>query len=395
MPLSGPVQLTQRTGSDITPVHVGDGIVHSLGEIVAAACADRQPSRALFVCDSNVRAFADRAISSLERAGIVTSVLQVDASEGWKSLASVEDICRALAAFHADRDALVVAVGGGVVGDVAGFAAASWMRGVRWIQVPTTLLGMVDAALGGKTAVNLAMPDGTLAKNMVGAIWQPRAVVSDVESLGSLPERALRAGLAECVKHAMLADAGLVDGLAGIVAVRSGGPEARARAVSLVARAAQVKLDIVERDERERDDRMLLNLGHTFAHAIEACEPDRWLHGEAVSIGLVAAMGAAAEDGRRGAGASRPIDADVESIRGCLASLGLPTSLGPSADWSRMREAMRSDKKRRGGALTLILPRGGCGAGADIVTDAPDALVDAGFAAIGMRLLKAASVNVR
>jgi 3-dehydroquinate synthase len=395
MSLSGSLQLTQRAGSAITPVHVGDGIVDGLGEIVAAACADRRPSRAYVICDSNVRAFADRAISSLERTGVAASVLPVEASEQWKALASVEELCRALAAERADRDALVVAVGGGVVGDVAGFVAASWMRGVRWIAVPTTLLGMVDAALGGKTAVNLAMPDGTLVKNMVGAIWQPRAVVSDVDSLASLPERALRAGLAECVKHAILADAALLDGLADVVSVRNGGPEARARAVTLIARAAQVKLDIVARDERERDERMLLNLGHTFAHSIEACEPDRWLHGEAVSIGLVAAMGAAAEHGRRGSEAQRPTDADVESIRSCLSGLGLPTELPPSTDWTRMREAMRSDKKRRGGGLTLILPRGAGGAGADIVADAPDALVDAGFAAIGMRSLKAASANVR
>jgi 3-dehydroquinate synthase len=165
--------------------------------------------------------------------------------------------------------------------------------------------------------------------------------------------------------------------------------------VTLIARAAQVKLGIVARDERERDERMLLNLGHTFAHVIEACEPGRWLHGEAVSIGLVAAMGAAAEHGRLGAEAPRPTDADVESIRCCLAGVGLPTELPPATDWARMREAMRSDKKRRGGGLTLIVPRGAGGAGADIVADAPDALVDAGFAAIGMRSLKAASANVR
>lgn len=395
MSLSGALQLTQRAGGAITPVHVGDGIVDGLGEIVAAACANRRPSRAFVICDSNVRAFADRAISSLERTGLVTSALHVDASEGWKTLASVEEICRALAVERADRDTIVIAVGGGVLGDVAGFVAASWMRGVRWIQVPTTLLGMVDAALGGKTAVNLRMPDGTLAKNMVGAIWQPRAVVSDVESLVSLPERALRAGLAECVKHAILADAGLQEGLPEILAMRTGGPEARARAVSLVARSAQVKLDIVARDERERDDRMLLNLGHTFAHSIEACEPGRWLHGEAVSIGLVAAVAAAAEDGRRGASAPRPTEADVQSIRSCLAGLGLPTELEPSAPWTRMRNAMHSDKKRRGGGLTLILPRGGLGEGADIVHDAPDVLVDAGFAAIGLRSLKTGSVNVR
>jgi len=189
----------------------------------------------------------------------------VHSSEQWKTLSAVEELSRALASAGADRDALVVAVGGGVVGDVAGFIAASWMRGVRWIAVPTTLLGMVDAALGGKTAVNLSMADGTLAKNMIGAIWQPRAVVSDVSSLASLPERALRAGIAECVKHAMLADAGLLDDLAGLASLHRADAHARAGAVQAIARAAQVKLDIVARDEREHEDRMLLNLGHTLA----------------------------------------------------------------------------------------------------------------------------------
>ena len=394
MSLTGPLLLTQRAGSVVTPVHVGDGIVDSIGEIAAAACSDRRPSVACVLHDSNVRAFADRAISSLERTGVRVVGIPVIASERRKTLAAVEHFSRALAAAGADRDALVVAVGGGVVGDVAGFVAASWMRGVRWIQVPTTLLGMVDAALGGKTGVNLELADGTLAKNMIGAVWQPRAIVSDVSSLASLPERTLRAGIAECVKHAILADAGLLDDLPTLAALA--GPEAGARAdaVRAIARAAQVKLDIVARDEREHDERMLLNLGHTFAHAIEACHPDRWLHGEAVAIGLVAAVGAAAEQGRGGV-AHRPCDADVESIRSCLSSLGLPTELPASSPWDRIRPAMRSDKKRRGGGLTLILPRGGAGSGADIVRDAPDAIVDAGLAAIGMRLLKAESANVR
>ena len=395
MSLTGALLLTQRAGNVVTPVHVGDGVVDGLGEIAAAACADRRPSRAFVIHDSNVSAFADRAISSLERTGLRVVAVPVQSSERWKTLSAVEELSRALASAGADRDALVVAVGGGVVGDVAGFVAASWMRGVRWIAVPTTLLGMVDAALGGKTAVNLGMPDGTLAKNMIGAIWQPRAVVSDVSSLASLPERALRAGIAECVKHAVLADEGLVGELPALAALGGADAQAREHGARAIARAAQVKLDIVARDEREHGDRMLLNLGHTFAHAIEACEPGRWLHGEAVAIGLVAAMGAAQEDGRRGADAPRPTGQDVDSIRRCLAAAGLPTVLPVSAPWDRMREAMRSDKKRRGGGLTLILPRGGPGAGADIVLDAPDALVDAGFSAIGMPSLKPQSANVR
>lgn len=395
MPLTGPLLLTQRAGSAVTPVHIGDGIVDGLGEIVAAACADRRPSLAYVIHDANVRAVAERAVASLERTGLRAVTASVHATERWKTLAAVQELSRALHAAGADRDALVIAVGGGIVGDVAGFVAASWMRGVRWIQVPTTLLGMVDAALGGKTGVNLELPDGALAKNMIGAIWQPRAVVSDVSSLVSLPPRALRAGVAECVKHAMLADARMLDELPGLVALAGADSAARSRAASTIARAAHVKLDIVARDEREREERMLLNLGHTFAHAIEACEPDRWLHGEAVAIGLVAATAAAAEQGRQGAVAPRPTASDVEALKSCLGALGLPTALSADSPWARIRGAMRSDKKRQGGGITLILPRGGAGAGADIVRDAPDALVDAGFAAIGMRSLKPASANVR
>ena len=395
MSLTGPLLLTQRAGSVVTPVHVGGGIVDGLGEVAGVACADRQPSLVCVLHDSNVRPFAGRAIASLESAGLQVNAIPVIASERRKTLAAVEYFSRALASAGADRDTLVVAVGGGLVGDIAGFVAASWMRGVRWIQVPTTLLGMVDAALGGKTGVNLELSDGALAKNMMGAIWQPCAIVSDVSSLATLPDRALRAGIAECVKHAILADAGLIDDLPILAAMAGADAHARLEAARVIARAAQVKLDIVARDERERDERMLLNLGHTFAHAIEACQPDRWLHGEAVAIGLVAAMGAAAEHGRGGAQAPRPTESDVRSVRACLDAIGLPTGLPPDAPWDRIRRAMHSDKKRRGGGLTLILPRGGAGAGADIVRDAPDALVDAGLAAIGMRSLKAGAGDVR
>jgi 3-dehydroquinate synthase len=387
--------LTQRAGSIATPVHVGDGIVDNLGGVAWAACADRQPSLVCVLHDSNVRPFAGRAIASLESAGLRVTGMPVIASERRKTLEAVEHFSRALASAGADRDTLVVAVGGGLVGDIAGFVAASWMRGVRWIQVPTTLLGMVDAALGGKTGVNLELSDGALAKNMIGAIWQPRAIVSDVSSLATLPDRALRAGIAECVKHAILADSGLMDDLPILAGMGGADASARADAARVIARAAQVKLDIVARDERECDERMLLNLGHTFAHAIEACQPDTWLHGEAVAVGLVAAMGAAAEHGRRGTHALRPAESDVQSVRAYLDAIGLPTALSPDAPWDRVRHAMRSDKKRRGGGLTLILPRGGPGAGADIERDAPDALVDAGLAAIGMGSLKTGSANVR
>lgn len=364
------------------PVRVGDRLLDGVGEIARESCGSRAPSMAFVVADAALPHLRDRVSQSLARAGVRVACADLAADERAKVLSTVESLSRSLAAAGADRQALVVAVGGGIVGDVAGFVAATWMRGVRWMQAPTTLLGMVDAALGGKTAVNLALDGGALAKNMVGAIWQPCAVVCDVGALASLPSRSFRAGLAEGVKHALIADRGLLAGLRALESQVGGDADARRAAAVTIARAAQVKIDIVERDERERGERRALNLGHTFAHAIEAACAGEWLHGEAVSIGIVAAMAAAQEDGRRRAGSTRPSDAQVAHVRDALADMGLPVRLHPGTDMARIRAAMHLDKKRDDAGLTLILPRGGPGDGAEIVPGAADALVDAGLRAI-------------
>lgn len=393
LPLSHPIRLLQRTGAAGVPVLVGDRLLERLGDLLVEWCGPERASSAFVISDRAVASAAERVRASLAAAGMRVGGAEVIADERAKSLATVETLARALSAFGADRHSVIVAVGGGITGDVAGLVAATWMRGIRWVQAPTTLLGMVDAALGGKTAVNLALEDGALAKNMVGAVWQPLAVLSDVSTLASLPERSLRAGLAECVKHAILSDAGLLEDCRSLASRVRGDAAARADAARAIARAAQVKLDVVARDERESGDRMLLNLGHTFAHAIEAACPGHLLHGEAVSIGLVAAMGAACADGQRG-GSPRPCRAQADEVRGALEALGLPVTLPAGTDPAEVRRAMAHDKKRGLRGLTLVLPRGGFGDGADIVRGADPSLAEAGVAEVTCAL-KGDSAAVR
>jgi len=262
------------------------------------------------------------------------------------------------------------------VGDTAGFLAATYMRGVRCIQVPTTLLAMVDAAIGGKTAVNVVLRDGSLAKNAVGAFAMPELVVCDPAALATLPPREMQCGLAECVKHALLADAGLPEWLTAN-AMSVVGKDA-ATIIQLVARAAAVKVAIVDRDPTEQGERALLNLGHTYAHAIEARHDDRIKHGEAVAIGLIAAMTAASRLGR-------VRHAQVEALEALLERVGLPTRLqdvvsspDPAAT---LRRCMDLDKKRAGRGLVMVLPEGPVGAG--LVEAPPEDAVMAGWSAVG------------
>ncbi len=243
------------------------------------------------------------------------------------------------------RDCQVVALGGGVIGDLAGFVAASYQRGVDFIQIPTTLLAMVDSSVGGKTGVN--HPRG---KNMIGAFHQPKAVIADLTVLKTLPDRELRAGLAEVVKYALLGDADFIDWLEANM------PKALARdpkiLADIVERCCKNKATIVAADEREAGERALLNLGHTFGHAIEAARGyGDWLHGEAIAAGMCMAASMSARLGWISA-------EDRDRAIALVASVGLPTE--PPADISadRFREFMRRDKKNRDGALRLVLLRG-------------------------------------
>lgn len=243
------------------------------------------------------------------------------------------------------RDCQVVALGGGVIGDLAGFVAASYQRGVDFIQIPTTLLAMVDSSVGGKTGVN--HPRG---KNMIGAFHQPQAVIADLGVLETLPDRELRAGLAEVVKYALLGDAELIDWLeAHMDKALARDPEVLAQ---IVERCCGNKAAIVAADEREAGERALLNLGHTFGHAIEAARGyGDWLHGEAIAAGMCMAARMSARLGWISA-------AERDRAVALVGSVGLPTE--PPADISaeRFREFMRRDKKNRDGALRLVLLRG-------------------------------------
>ncbi len=354
-------------------IRIRTGLLADVGRHVAAIAPGR---RALLAADRNLRAtHAPVAAASLRRAGIEAEIAYLDATEAAKSLAAVESLYRAMLGAGSgglDRGSPVVALGGGIVGDAAGFAAATFLRGVPFVQVPTTLLAMVDASIGGKTGVNFPLPGGGLGKNMVGAFWQPAAVLIDPAVLSTLPQRDYRCGLAECVKAALIADAPLLDVLAeSAAAIERRDVEVLS---GLIERCVRIKAAIVERDEREAGPRALLNLGHTFAHAIEAVGRLDLRHGEAVSIGLVAASRCAALTGRLTAG-------EQKRIASVLASCGLPLRLPAPASTQELSRAMRFDKKSSGGTLRLVLPRG-LGS-AEIAADVPPEAVAAAWAEVG------------
>jgi 3-dehydroquinate synthase len=263
-----------------------------------------------------------------------------------------------------NRDCMVLALGGGVVGDIAGFAAATYQRGVACLQLPTTLLAQVDSAIGGKTGVN--HPGG---KNLIGAFHQPVAVITDTDTLGTLPDREFRAGLAEVIKAALIADGGFFDWLEReIEPLLARNPDALAEAIS---RACRIKAGIVARDEREEGPRALLNLGHSFGHAIETgLGHGRWLHGEAVAAGIVLAAELSERSGRLAAG-------EVGRVRGLLARAGLPVD-PPQIGRERMLALLGMDKKVAGGRLRLVLldAIGAASCTADFSRDALDALLE-------------------
>ncbi len=270
------------------------------------------------------RPLADRLPNSV--------VLTIEDGEIYKTLPTLEAIYSGLVRLGLDRKGIVLALGGGVIGDIMGYAAASYMRGVRLVQVPTSLLAMVDSSVGGKTAVDL--PEG---KNLVGAFKQPEMVVVDTDVLTTLPEVEWRCGLAEVVKHGLLADPGLLDPALLV----------RERAAEFVPRAVSVKVAVVEQDPYEQNVRAFLNLGHTFGHALEQISGYTWKHGQAVAVGLVAAIRLSARLGQ----CDPALIAQVEEL---LGHLELPTRLGrydPESLW----EAMATDKKWEHGRARFVL----------------------------------------
>ena len=321
---------------------VQHGALERAGDIARAAT---RAHRYAVITDSNVaRTHAERVVQSLGSVGTRTYI--VPAGEASKTRETWARLTDELLESGFGRDAAILAVGGGVVGDLAGFVAATFMRGIKCVQVPTSLIAMIDASVGGKTAV-----DTPRGKNLVGAFHQPAAVIVDPGALATLPSSHFRAGLAEAVKHGVIADAAYLErtvtdapSLLDTAAQRDDALE------SLIARSIEIKAEIVRRDEREQGLRQVLNFGHTIGHAIEAASDFAVLHGECVAIGMVYEAAMAEKLGVASSGTARDVRRAVERI-------GLPTALPSSLGADRLVAVMRSDKKVRSGKVRFALPR--------------------------------------
>ena len=345
-------ELQVELGARRYPIRIGRGLLDQ-PEALAALVTGRH---ALVVTDGNVAPhYLARVQSAL--AGKAVQALVLPPGEQEKTLARFTEVMATLAAMGASRDATVVALGGGVVGDLAGFAAACWMRGVRFVQLPTTLLAMVDSSVGGKTAVDL--PQG---KNLVGAFHQPAAVLADTATLDTLPEREFSAGLAEVVKYGAIADAGFFAWLEdNAEALMARNPDALAHAI---ATSCRHKAGIVARDETEQGERMLLNFGHTFGHAIETGQGyGGLLHGEAIAVGMVLAARLSADRGRA------PWS-DTARLAALLERFDLPVALPAGLSGEMLLGHMKLDKKAVSGRIRLIL-WAGLGQ-AEVVPDVPE-----------------------
>ncbi len=342
-PIVVPVALAERT-YDIV---IGRGLLATLGARIKAL---RPGAKTIVITDETVSTIhLPAALASLKDAGIETSSVVVPAGESSKNFANFESVCEAIVAARIERGDLVIALGGGVIGDLAGYAAASVRRGLDFVQVPTTLLAQVDSSVGGKTGIN-----SRHGKNLVGAFHQPILVVADTALLDTLPKREFRAGYAEVAKFGLLGDAAFFAWLeANWRDLFAGGP-AREQAIAVCCRG---KAGIVSRDERETGERALLNLGHTFGHALEAGAgfSQRLLHGEAVALGCVLAFEFSARQGLIGADVAARASAH-------LAAVGLPTKLtdipGGVPNEDRLMDLIAQDKKVKRGKLTFILVRG-------------------------------------
>ena len=342
-----PIVVPVALGTRAYDIVIGRGLIASLGERIAAL---RPGAKVAVVTDATVakRHLAATA-AALKSAGIESSAIVVPEGEGSKSYATFETVCEAIVAAHIERGDLVIALGGGVIGDLAGFAAASARRGLDFVQVPTTLLAQVDSSVGGKTGIN-----SRHGKTLVGAFHQPILVVADTALLDTLPKREFRAGYAEVAKFGLLGDAAFFSWLEANWQDIFAGNTAREHAIAVCCRG---KAGIVARDERETGERALLNLGHTFGHALEAGAgfSGRLLHGEAVALGTALAFEFSVRKGLIS-------EADAARARAHLAAVGLPTYLkdvpGGVPGIDALMDLIAQDKKVKRGKLTFILVRG-------------------------------------
>lgn len=335
------VEFRVELGRDSYQVHVGCGLLADLGGL--ASSAGLANGRCALITDSNVgQLYSNPVLNNLEHHGFHPRLIEITPGEPSKSLAVLEHVCLQLAEAELQRSSTIFALGGGVIGDLAGFAAATYLRGLPLVQIPTSMVAQVDSALGGKTAVNLRD-----AKNLVGAFYQPRLIVADVAALSTLPEREFREGLAEVIKYGAIMDERFIEWLeqemSTILARETD------HLSEIVARSLRYKATIVERDEREGGLRKILNFGHTLGHALEASTAyGSYLHGEAVAIG----MAAAAHLSTRYTGL--PND-DAGRLRNLLAAAGLPTDLPRGWLTGEFMRSLRLDKKRVGDKVEFVL----------------------------------------
>lgn len=333
--------LTVELGERSYDIHFGDGILDETGSM----CRNLSfGNRCALITNPTVGIhYAGRVSESLENAGFSVSVLEIPDGESYKSSHTLSGIYDFLISSGINRESFIVALGGGVVGDIAGYAAATFLRGIPFVQVPTTLLAQVDSSVGGKTGIN-----HPLGKNLIGAFYQPRLVLVDITTLDTLPVREYRSGLAEIVKYGIVCDGDFFGFLETNLVKLSNGD--RSALASAIRTSCAIKASVVGSDEREGGLRAVLNYGHTFAHAVESLTGySRYLHGEAVSIGMVQA---AMLSGKRGYATSE----DTERIIALLRSLNLPVTLEPfsPADY---RVAMSRDKKARDGGINFVFNR--------------------------------------
>lgn len=346
-------QLTVGLEGRSYPIWIGNGILSRLAEALHTVSF---PRRVVVVTNPTVGAiYASVVLDILTAGGFVTSEVSIPDGESFKNLQTLETIYDALIAEGIDRYSGLIALGGGVVGDITGFAAATYLRGIPFAQVPTTLLAQVDSSVGGKTGVN-----HPLGKNLIGAFYQPRLVHIDVNTLRTLPEREFSAGMAEVVKYGITRDRDFFDWLG------ENGSRLRsldgAALVAAVKRSCQIKADVVELDEKENSLRAVLNFGHTFGHAVETLAGyGEVRHGEAVAIGMVVAASVAQRLGLCSV-------ADVEAIRTLLLSYDLPV-VPPAFPLADYLLAMGRDKKVKEGMLRLVLNRG---IGDSLIREVPD-----------------------
>jgi len=331
----GPIEVPVAIPGSACRVLVGRGLLARAGELVREA--GLRGTCALITDENVARHHGDSARQSLEAAGYRVELLAVPAGEESKSMRVAEDLCdRMIEAGH-DRSSFVVALGGGVVGDLAGFVAAIYQRGIPFVQIPTTIVAQVDSSIGGKTGVN-----ARAGKNLIGAFHQPRLVLADTDTLSTLPDREYREGFAEVIKHAAIRDAAMLGEIDPAAPRESLGP--------LIARNITIKATIVADDEREQTGtRALLNFGHTIAHAIEnVAGYGQFLHGEAVSLGMAAAL----EISQRKAGLPA---AEARRLRDKLAAFGLPLTMPSSLSTDDLLAAARRDKKFDGGNVRYVV----------------------------------------